>query len=198
MRKFSSFFILSVVLSFLIPGALHAQKAEKEKQITLSSVIVDQEGNPVTNATIYGNEGSRIAETDTDGTFTILVSKDSPLLIEADGYGRQLVEINDNTLPGNITLEKQPYLLTDNDVVNIPFGTLKKRQLTGAVTVLDTKELLKYDANQDVYAAMNGRVPGLFDNIECIWHGRPHFWLLTGSPDLLRHSIWRKLNKSLF
>ncbi len=163
MRKFSSVFILSFFISLLASGNLFSQKAGKEK-ITLSSKIVDQEGNPVQNAVVYGNEGSRTARTDAEGNFTITVKTDNPLLVEADGYASKQVDIKDKTIPDLITIEKQPYQLSEKDKVNIPFGTIEHRYLTGAVTVLDPDEILKYDANQDIYAAMNGRVPGLFGN----------------------------------
>ncbi len=165
MTKISSVFILSLFLSFFWSGTLSAQKAGKETQVSLSARIVDQEGNPVENARIYGNEGSGVARSGPGGTFTIMAGEKNPLLIEAEGYGKKLVEIVNGEIPSEIEIEKQPYLLTDQDEVNIPFGTIKRRYTTGAVSVLDPEELLEYDANQDIYAAMNGRVPGLFDNL---------------------------------
>ncbi len=165
MRKFSSVFIFSFLISFLFSASLLSQKAEKEMQnLNLSSKIVDQEGNPVENAYIYGNEGARVARSAADGTFSITVSKGSPVLIEADGYASHLIKSVNSDLPAEIAIDKQPYLLSDRDNVNIPFGTIKQRYLTGAVTVLNPEEILKYDANQNIYSALNGRIPGLFDS----------------------------------
>lgn len=163
MRKFLAIFTL--LTGFLLPGPIDAQKAEeKDQYFDFSSRIVDQDGKSVENATIYSEEGAFIAKTGSDGNFTIRTTKDTPVLIEADGYASQILEAPLDLELSEIILEKQGYQLGDNDMVNLPFRTIKRRNIAGAVTVLNSSEILKYDANQDVYSAINGRIPGMFGN----------------------------------
>lgn len=143
---------------------LAQQVKDGEKTVTLTSVVVDQEGNPVPNAIVYGNEGSRIARTGSDGSFSITVTEQTPLLVEAPGYASVKITPVLSVIPAETVLKGLPYQMAETDDVNIPFGTLKRRHLSGSVSVLNPGELLDHDARQDVYSALNGRVPGLFGN----------------------------------
>ncbi|MEX0986101.1 MAG: SusC/RagA family TonB-linked outer membrane protein [Bacteroidales bacterium] len=163
MRKFFAIVILTFT-SFSLPGLLFGQELDKAQLIELTSKIIDQEGNPVTHAIIFSEEGSFMARTRSDGTFTIKIGNRNPVLIEADGYATIILDNLYSTQPDEISLLKQAYQLGDNDDVHVPFGTMKKRHITGAVTVLNPGEILNYDANQNIYDAINGRVPGLINN----------------------------------
>ena len=64
--------ILSFAIVFSSPRVV-AQKAEKANNITIESVVKDENGNPVQGATVYGNEGTVVAKTDASGKFIISV-----------------------------------------------------------------------------------------------------------------------------
>ncbi len=166
MRKLFSVSSILILLSSIFTDTIHSQVTnEGLKTITISSRITDQDGNPVTNATIYGKEGALTVTPGDDGTFMIDVPAGSILFIEAEGYGSVKIAASTEHFPEQITLESQAYQASDMDEVNIPFGMIRKRYTTGSVTVLDPDELSGYDANQDIYTALNGRVPGLYENI---------------------------------
>ncbi len=163
MRKFIAIFILTS-LSLFLPGQLNAQKTGAEKQnFDFSSRVTDQDGNPLGNARIYSEEGAFVTRTGPDGYFTVKAAKGNPVLIEADGYSSRLIE-NPESQTEDIQLILMDYQLSEQDMVHLPFRTIKRRNITGAVTVIDPTEILRYDANQDIYAAINGRVPGMFGN----------------------------------
>ena len=162
MRKY---FVIFISLQLLLSGTVNGQEPEEGLQyFEFSSRIVNQEGQAVENAVIYSEEGRFTAKSGPDGYFTVKTSENIPVLIQADGYADLVIE---NPLSGShaeIELQKQTYQLSDGDVVNMPFQTIRRRNIPGAVTVLDPEEILKYDANQDIYDAINGRVPGMFGN----------------------------------
>ncbi len=46
-------------------------------------------------------------------------------------------------------------------MVNVPFGQIAKRQLTGAVTKLDIQDILKYDQQKSLNGVLDGRIAGM-------------------------------------
>lgn len=166
MRKFLTIALLSCTLS-VVSEYVHAQEMDKGERLTrISSKIMDMAGNPVEHALIYSEEGALMTRSGPDGSFNIKVSKENPVLVEADGYASKIISDLLETQPAEIYLEKQIFQSSDSDDIHIPFGINKKRNLTGSVSILNPDEILKYDANQDIYSAMNGRIPGLINNLD--------------------------------
>jgi len=125
--------------------------------------VTDLEGNPVAGALITIGEGNNQKITDENGLFTIQVKNRTPVLIEAEGFEPKLAYAMPPPLGmGSVVLIKMPYRMTASDKVNVPFGTIRNRQLTGAATILKPEEILKYDQSAGYAGALNGRVPGLF------------------------------------
>jgi TonB-linked SusC/RagA family outer membrane protein len=161
--------LLSIIICFNLISLIAASAQEDQQQtskITLTSTIMDAEGLPIAGALIYGDGGSVRVQSSSDGSFTIQVSPNSFLLVEKEGYSTQRITMLQGTIPDVITLEVLAYELTESDEVNLPFTTLLKRDLPGMVTTLDAEEILRYDGEQDFNKVLNGRVPGLFRNMD--------------------------------
>ena len=62
----------------------------------------------------------------------------------------------------NIVLVKSPLMMSSKDKIKVPFGVFKKGQIPGAVTAINTADLLTYDQGKDFYSAILGKVPGYF------------------------------------
>jgi hypothetical protein len=60
--------IILAFLSVITLFNLNTVYAQKEKLITVESVVVNEEGNPVVNARVFG--GKALTKTDTNGNFT--------------------------------------------------------------------------------------------------------------------------------
>ncbi len=163
MKLLNILFAFSVCL--LLPYFSYAQSEVVENpQVQLSSTLMDQDGNPVEGAFIYGAEGSVRVMSMSDGSFTIQLDEPSTLVIEKENFETQKIEPEMGILPQQITLTRLPYQLSESDDVYIPFGLIKKRHIAGAVSVLEPDKILVHDGNQDFYNALNGRIPGLFGN----------------------------------
>ena len=107
---------------------------------------VVEKGNP-SNGTI----------TDIDGNFSLSVKPGATLLISYIGYKSQEVQaISGKSV--NITLKEDTEML--DEVVVVGFGTQKKVNLTGAVDVIDNKQLQERPVANAVQA-LQGVVPGL-------------------------------------
>lgn len=101
------------------------------------------------------NLGTR---TDNDGKFSISVTRPGAIQLEVSliGYGTQLV----NVQAGKslvITMDKQSKSL--DDVVVIGYGTVRKRDLTGAVTSIKSNEIREVPA-QSPLESIQGKVAG--------------------------------------
>ncbi|MEZ0610298.1 SusC/RagA family TonB-linked outer membrane protein [Fibrella sp. WM1] len=96
--------------------------------------------------------------TDADGKFTLNVPTNRDVLVfSAIGFTSQEITIGNRT-EVNITLESDIRNL--NEVVVTGYGAQSKRDITGAVATVDTKQLLSVPAT-NVGQALQGRVAGV-------------------------------------
>ena len=158
-------FNLLLLLGITVFFGIQLQAQEKANTVQIQGKVLDETGNPVSSAKIYLNNGAKVAYSSADGSYTINMVLAEIAVIEASGF--EPVRLNGITLrsKSDITLLKKPHGLRSNDLVKVPFGTLYSRQLTGAVTVINAKETMKYDKTENVQNVVNGRVPGLFGTV---------------------------------
>ncbi len=155
---------LLLCVGFIVgmPNIMKAQNnattsVTSQQQIAVTGTVSDAEG-PLTGASVRqkGNS-SNGAATDIDGKFSLRVPKGSTLIISYVGMKEK--EVVANGQPLNIMMESDADML--NEVVVVGFGTQKKVNLTGAVDVIDNKQL-KERPVANAAQALQGLVPGLF------------------------------------
>jgi len=138
-------------------------------------VVKDESGNPLSGATVIIGEDGKPALTNEKGEFIIKAAGKVSVLIQADGFESQIVAYYPASGMESVVLTKMPFHMGKKDGVDIPFGILKKRQVTGAITTLDPKEILLYDRQGSVNGIINGRVPGLFGSSNIRGIGSPMY-----------------------
>lgn len=151
--------LISLLLTAVISWNAFGQARPQEKLVTIESVVVDETGAPVPNAVILGKEGAVEVLSDSNGKFSIEVPENSILLIEADGY--KTLQLTTSLLTEKITLLSEPFLMEQNNLVNIPFGKTTRKEVVGALSVVNPGEFLRYDNVQSVRQGLLARVPGL-------------------------------------
>jgi len=126
-------------------------------QKTVTGTVKDANGEPMIGVTIATGTGTG-AVTDMDGNFTIQNASPSTVLnISYVGYKSQSVKVgSSNSL--NIVLQEDNTTL--EDVVVIGYGTMKRRDLTGAVASV-TGEKLAANPVANVAQALQGQLPGV-------------------------------------
>ena len=126
-------------------------------QQTVKGTVKDASGEPMIGVTISAG-GIVGAVTDLDGNFTISnVSPSTTLNISYVGYKPQNVKVgNQSNL--NIVLEEDNTTL--EDVVVIGYGTMKRRDLTGAVASVSGDKLAANPV-ANVAQALQGQLPGV-------------------------------------
>jgi len=132
-------------------------------QSTLSGVVLDQKLNeplPGVNVTVQGaNNGTT---TDFDGKFQLAgVKNGDKIVFSFIGYENQTVSFSGQKTVSISLVESANQL--QEVVVQVGYGTVKKKDVTGSVTTISTKDFNK-GSNVTAENLLNGRVAGLTVN----------------------------------
>ena len=136
-----------------------ANAAIVQQQAVCKGTVVDSNGEPVVGASVFAvsNGHKKGSVTDLDGNFEIDgIASGSSLTISYVGYKTQQVTWNGKDL--KVTLQEGSEML--DNVVVVGYGTQKKVNLTGAVSVVSSKTLDSRPVTS-VAQALQGEVPGL-------------------------------------
>ena len=136
-----------------------ANAAVVQQQAVCKGTVVDNNGDPVVGASVFAvsNGHKKGSVTDLDGNFEIDgIASGSSLTISYVGYKTQQVTWNGKDL--KVTLQESSEML--DNVVVVGYGTQKKVNLTGAVSVVNSKQLESRPVTS-VAQALQGEVPGL-------------------------------------
>ena len=155
-------FIIVVLFMFFVTQ-LFAQGNKK-----VNGQVTDEKGSPLSGAFVTGDEGDVYTTTDKDGQFSIEVMLSDVIMIEKDGFNSKQVSVKGVSKNVIIPLNKPDFLMTEKDLLELPFRQLAKKRSTGSAIKIDVEEVRKYDASLGLNAALNGRVPGLFGSKD-IW-----------------------------
>ena len=128
-----------------------------DDSMQVSGVVVDATGQPVVGAFVLEKGTSNATMTDLDGKFTINVPVGGILEVSSIGYVTQEVPVTGN-VNISVTLETDNQLL--DEVVVVGYGTQKKVNLTGAVSVIKADDLKDRSA-LSASKMLQGSVPGL-------------------------------------
>lgn len=121
---------MALVLSLALPG--FAQK------ITVHGYVDDETGEPLIGATVMEKGTSNGTATDIDGNFELTVAPDATLVVSYIGYDPQEVAVNGRT-DIKVTLGQNATML--QEAVVIGYGTVKKSDATGSVSVIKPDEI---------------------------------------------------------
>lgn len=123
----------------------------------VNGVVLDQAGQPVVGAFVLEKGTSNGTMTDLDGKFSLNVPSDGVLEITSMGYETQEIAVGGQSF-FNVTMKEDSQLL--EEVVVVGYGTTKKVNLTGAVSVIKADELKDRTA-LSASKMLQGSVPGL-------------------------------------
>lgn len=143
---------LIYLFTFLIYANVFAQEKTVSGKVTSAS---DGMALPGVNVIVKGTD--RGAATDFEGMYTIQASPEDVLVFSYLGFLPVEVVVGDQPTI-NVQMEDDTTSLTE--VVVVGYGTQKKSDLTGSVSVVDTEEMTK-QASSDVTQMMQGRVAGV-------------------------------------
>jgi len=180
-KKYCNIIFLLNLAVLLFPAKSIAQMAQQANYVTIESVVTDETGNPIQDATIYGNEGLIVTKTDAVGKFSISVPSQTNLLIESTGHESRLFKPGEIANLKAFQLTTSEYLYGERDDINIAFGKVKKGDLVGAVSVIEPDEIIEYDNYQWLSSVLEGRITGMRGSSNIRGIGTPLF-IVDGLP----------------
>ncbi len=123
----------------------------------MTGTVLDEAGEPLIGVSLQIQGTSTGTITDFDGKFSLSVPANATIVASYIGYQTQNVKVaNQRTL--TITLRQDNQLL--DEVVVVGYGTVKKRDLTGAVTSMKNSDVVIAPTN-NVMEALQGKIAGL-------------------------------------
>jgi TonB-linked SusC/RagA family outer membrane protein len=137
--------------------------------ITIKGKVLNEKGEPLQNASVIISGTQIGTTTDKDGRFTLSAPNNKNIELEISSVGYQTKKVKyERQSELNITLELEVTGLSD--VVVVGYGTEKKSDLTGSVSVLKADRLLNRPS-VNIGEALSGKLPGVevFSN-----SGRPN------------------------
>ena len=113
--------------------------AAQQQTITVKGHIVDETGEPLIGVTVKIDNATGGTVSDIDGNFSLTVpSGKTNLVFSYTGYKTMTMQAS-----SNMTVRMEPDALGLDEVVVIGFGTVRKRDVTGAVAQVKSDVILQ-------------------------------------------------------
>jgi TonB-dependent starch-binding outer membrane protein SusC len=162
------------VLLFLI--VLLGVEFSLQAQKIITGKVTDVDQTPLAGVSVMVKETTLGTLTNADGSFRLSVPESTRTLsFSFIGMKPTQVEIGSQT---NFNVEMQVDVGLLEEVIVIGYGTVKKKDLTGAVTRLNAAEL-QTEASSNVTTMLRGAIPGLSVNLSTTAKG------LSSSSDMM-------------
>lgn len=136
------------------PERLKVQGITQTKK-TVKGTVLDENGESVIGANILEKGTTNGTITSVDGDFSLSVAENAILQISYIGYVEQEITVGSQTNLQIILKEDSQNL---NEVVVIGYGTVRKKDLTGAVSQVRSEEILKTNS-PTLASALQGQIP---------------------------------------
>lgn len=144
-----------IVLSVSQTGGLDAKSNNQARLVT--GKVVTADGEPIIGANVVEKGTMNGTVTDLDGTFSMDLSSNSVLQISYIGYLATEKRVGDQR---NITIQLAEDSQSLDEVVVVGYGTVRKRELTGAVGSVSSDEISSIPVSR-FEQAIQGRIAGV-------------------------------------
>lgn len=128
---------------------------QNTRQIT--GTVIDATGMPIIGANVMVKGTTNGTITDIDGKFTLEVAKDAILQVSYIGYMNQEILVGNKSVL-SISLQEDTQKL--DEVVVIGYGTMKKSDITGAISSVSEEKIAR-QAVANVSTALQGLATGV-------------------------------------
>ena len=142
---------LCFVLLLLVPSVISAQNSN------ITGRVVDTQGEPIIGATVMQEGTTNGVITNVDGEFIFSSSENVTLIISMIGYQTVTLKATQGQRL-NVIMKEMSYEL--DGVVVIGYGSVAKKDLTGAVGVVSGKDLKDMPVS-NINNVLQGKVPGM-------------------------------------
>lgn len=126
------------------------------QQTYIRGTVTDANG-PIANVTVAVKGTSRVTSTGESGNYRVEATEGEVLVFRRLGYLEKEVLV---TQKGTVDVALEESVQDIDEVVVVGYGTVKKKDLTGAVARVKTQEINAFP-NANALQALSGRAPGV-------------------------------------
>ncbi|WP_332369122.1 carboxypeptidase-like regulatory domain-containing protein [Spirosoma telluris] len=136
----------------------HVVSAQSTKVLVSGKITADEDGEALVGATVTEKGTTNGTTSDVNGGFKLNVAPNATLVISFIGYAPQELAVNKRSSI-NVSLKTDQQQL--QDVVVVGYGTQRKKDLTGSIVNLTSKDLVPVPSATSVDQMMQGKVAGV-------------------------------------
>ena len=127
------------------------------QSVKITGTVSDSDGNTIPGATVVVQGTTNGTATDIDGQFVLDANEGDVLQVSYIGFKTQQIELSGET---NIKVVLELDAIGIEEVVAIGYGTVKKADVTSAVSTVKSEDFIK-GAVKDAAQLVQGKVAGL-------------------------------------
>lgn len=156
MYRFTHVFFRSLFVLLFLAGCSVSLVFGQQTNIVSGVVTGKDDGLPMPGATVTIKNSTAGTTTDLKGRFSIKAPIGATLIFSEMGFNSYEAQVTGTTM--DVALEAKPNNL--NEVVVIGYGTIKKKDLTGAVASIKGGDI-KSQGVSDITKSLQGKLPGV-------------------------------------
>ena len=145
----------TLIILFALLSALQVSWGQSRIEVR-GKVTASDNGEPLPGVAV--SIGNNYTETDYNGAYSILVEPGSTLKFELSGMKAVSLTVKSS---GNYDITMVPQAIDLEESVVVGYGTQRKKDITGSITVVSGEALKNTPANNPL-SALQGKVPGLY------------------------------------
>jgi TonB-linked SusC/RagA family outer membrane protein len=131
------------------------QSVQQNRKI--AGTVIDENGEALVGASVVVKGTNIGTGTDLNGAFSLEVPKDAVLVVKYLGYTTFEVAVGNQD---NLSISLTPDNSTLDEVVVVGYGTMKRRDLTGAISSVKATDMERVSSS-NAMQVLQARVPGL-------------------------------------
>ncbi|MDO3626208.1 TonB-dependent receptor [Mucilaginibacter sp. BT774] len=155
MQKFTNLFLRRTTFILMVFFTICFSAAAQTSTVT-GVVTAKEDNTPIPGVTVTIKNTKQGLATDANGKFSLNVPAGAVLVFNLVGYEPTEVPVNGPVVNASLTARQNNL----NEVVVIGYGTVKKKDLTGAVANIKGADI-KSQGVSDVTKALQGKLPGV-------------------------------------
>jgi TonB-linked SusC/RagA family outer membrane protein len=152
--------LCSLLIGAGVPWSANAASPEvtiQQQTRRVTGTVKDVKGEPLLGVNVIVRGTTNGTVTDFDGNYSLEIGTNDVLVFSYIGYVSQTLPVSGTVL--NVVLNEDTQNLSE--VVVVGYGTQQKRDITGSVAVVDTKELLKASGSS-ASQQLQGKAAGVY------------------------------------
>ena len=150
-------FCLILIAIAQVSAAIIQTEKQAVNDVRVSGRILSNLGQPLAGATVTLKNAGKSTSSDAAGNFALTVPEDAILVISFIGYESLEIKVDGKT---QLLITLEPIFESLNEVVVIGYSTQKKKDLTGAVSIINSRDIASIPVG-GIDQVMQGKAAGV-------------------------------------